>query len=127
MVVRPTPSLGSDKVPFEGVNAYAGETFIVPSKGKNVQGGKEYLRVLMSKQGARFFSQNTRALTTVMGAAEGLDLGTAFASVDQVVKAAGSNTFVAQYGDWYKKLNDDASNAIGAMLNKRSTPEEFMD
>ena len=128
MVIQPTPSLStSDKVPFQGIQGGGGEGFIVASKGKNVAGGKEFLRELLSKQGARFFSQNTRALSTVAGAAEGLDLGTAFASVDQAVKAAGSNTFVAQYGDWYKKLNDDASNAMGAMLNKRSTPEEFMD
>jgi N-acetylglucosamine transport system substrate-binding protein len=128
MVIQPTPSLtSSDKVPLQGIQGGGGEGFIVPSKGKNVAGGKEYLRELLSKQGARFFSQNTRALSTVAGAAEGLDLGTAFASVDQAVKAAGSNTFVAQYGDWYKKLNDDASNAMGAMLNKRSTPDEFMN
>jgi N-acetylglucosamine transport system substrate-binding protein len=127
MVIQPTPSVtASEKVAFQGIQGGGGEGFIVPSKGKNVPGGKEYLRELMSKQGARFFSQNTRALSTVVGAAEGLDLGTAFASVDQAVKAAGSNTFVAQYGDWYKKLNDEASNAIGAMLNKRSTPEQFM-
>jgi N-acetylglucosamine transport system substrate-binding protein len=128
MVIQPTPSVtSSEKVPFQGIQGGGGEGYIVPSQGKNVPGGKEFLRELLSKQGARFFSQNTRALSTVTGAAEGLDLGTAFASVDQAVKAAGSNTFVAQYGDWYKKLNDDASNAIGDMLNKRSTPEQFMD
>jgi len=127
MVIQPTPAVTtSDKVPFQGIQGGGGEGFIVPSKGKNVPGGKEYLRALMSKQGAKFFSQNTRALSSVAGAAEGLDLGTAFASVDQAVKAAGTNTFVAQYGDWYKKLNDDASNAMGSMLNKRSTPEQFM-
>ena len=127
MVIQPTPSIStSDKVPFTGIQGGGGEGFIVPSKGKNVAGGKEYLRALMSKQGARFFSQNTRALSTVVGAAEGLDLGTAFASVDQAVKAAGNNTFVAQYGDWYKKLNDDASNAMGEMLNKRSNPDQFI-
>jgi N-acetylglucosamine transport system substrate-binding protein len=128
MVIQPTPSVtASEKVPFQGIQGGGGEGFIVPAQGKNVAGGKEFLRELWSKQGARFFSQNTRALTTVVGAAEGLDLGTAFASVDQAVKAAGSNTFVAQYGSWYKKLSDDASNAIGDMLNKRSTPEQFMD
>jgi N-acetylglucosamine transport system substrate-binding protein len=128
MVIQPTPSVtASEKVPFQGIQGGGGEGYIVPSQGKNVEGGKEFLRELLSKQGARFFSQNTRALSTVTGAAEGLDLGTAFASVDQAVKTAGSNTFVAQYGDWYKKLNDDASNAIGDMLNKRSSPDQFMD
>ena len=126
MVVRPTPSLGGDKVPFEGVNAYAGETFIVPAKGKNVQGGKEYLRVLFSKQGARFFSQNTKALTVTLGSADGLDLGSAFASAQDVVKKAGNNTFVALYGTWYKKLADDVKDQMGAMLTKQITPEDFV-
>jgi N-acetylglucosamine transport system substrate-binding protein len=126
MVVRPTPSLGSDKVPFEGVNAYAGETFIVPAKGKNVQGGKEYLRILFSKQGARFFSQNTKALTVTVGSADGLDLGTAFASAQDVVNKAGTNTFVALYGTWYKKLSDDIKDQMGAMMTKQITPEEFV-
>jgi N-acetylglucosamine transport system substrate-binding protein len=127
MVCQPTPSLGGDKVPFTGIQAGGGEGFIVPSKGKNVAGGKEYLRVLYSKQGARFFSQNTRALSVVAGAADGLELGTAFASVDAAAKAAGNNTFVAQYGDWYQKLYNDSAAALGDMLNKRSKPEDFMN
>jgi N-acetylglucosamine transport system substrate-binding protein len=129
MVIKATPSVTSgDKLPQTGIQAAGGEGFIVPSKGKNVAGGKEYLRALMSKQGARFFSQNTRALSVVAGAADGLDLGTAFASADAAVKAAGQNTFVDQYGNggWYKKLYDDASNALGEMLNKRMTPDQFL-
>jgi N-acetylglucosamine transport system substrate-binding protein len=129
MVIKSTPSVTSaDKVPQTGIQAAGGEGFIVPSKGKNVAGGKEYLRALMSKQSARFFSQNTRALSVVAGAADGLDLGTAFASADTAVKAAGANTFVDQYGNggWYKKLYDDASNALGEMLNKRMTPDQFL-
>jgi N-acetylglucosamine transport system substrate-binding protein len=127
MVCQPTPSLGGDKVPFQGIQAGGGEGFIVPAKGKNVAGGKEYLRVLYSKQGARFFSQNTRALSVVAGAADGLDLGTAFASVADAAKAAGSNTFVAQYGDWYQKLYNDSSAALGDMLNKRSSVDDFLN
>jgi N-acetylglucosamine transport system substrate-binding protein len=49
MVIAPTPSLDGDQIPFEGIFAGAGETFIVPSQGKNVQGGKEWLRMLFSK------------------------------------------------------------------------------
>ena len=40
MVMAPTPSLGGDRVPFAGINAYAGEHLIVPAQAKNVQGGK---------------------------------------------------------------------------------------
>jgi N-acetylglucosamine transport system substrate-binding protein len=127
MVVKPTPSLNSgDRVPFEGIQAAAGETFIVPSKGKNVQGGKEYLRILFSRQGARFFSENTKSLTVVQGSAEGLDLGSAFASVKTASEAAGPNTFIAMYGTWYKKLSDDVKDQMGAMLTRKITPADFI-
>ena len=84
----------------------------MPSKGKNVAGGKEYLRVLKSKQGARFFSQNTRALSVVAG--QPTDSTWARRShLCDAAKGAGSNTFVAQYGDWYQKLYNDASRRAG--------------
>ena len=93
MVVAPTPSLAGDQIPFEGIFAGAGEPFIVPSQGKNVQGGKEWLRLLFSKEGGRFFAESTKSLRVVIGSGEGLDLGTAFASTQEAIAAAGENTF----------------------------------
>jgi N-acetylglucosamine transport system substrate-binding protein len=127
MVVKPVPSLSAnDKVPFEGIQASAGETFIVPSKAKNVQGGKELLRILFSTQGARFFSQNTRALTVVQGSAEGLDLGSAFASVQAAADAAGPNRFTYLFGTWYAQMRDNIKDQLGAMMTKKITPAEFV-
>lgn len=127
MVVKPTPSLSaSEKVPFEGIQSAAGEGFIVPAKGKNVAGGKEYLRILFSKQGARFFSENTKSLTVVQGSADDLKLGSAFESVRAANTAAGPNTFIAQYGTWYKKLGDEARDQMGALLTKQIKPADFM-
>ncbi|MBX6341358.1 MAG: carbohydrate ABC transporter, N-acetylglucosamine/diacetylchitobiose-binding protein, partial [Thermomicrobiaceae bacterium] len=128
MVVKPTPRLSAnDKLPFEAIQASAGETFIVPSKAKNVQGGKEFLRILFSKQGARFFAQNTKSLTVVLGSADGLELGSAFASVKEASEKAGNNTFIALYPTWYRKLYDEARNQLGAMLTKQIKPDEFLD
>ena len=56
MVVAPSPSLADDVLPFSAIGAWAGENFHVSEHGKNVQGGKEWLRMLFSKEGARFFS-----------------------------------------------------------------------
>ena len=128
MVVAPTPSLPGDKVPFEGIIASAGEPFIVPAEGKNVAGGKEWLRLLFSKEGGRFFAENTRSLSVVVGSGDGLDLGTAFASTQASITAAGTNTFpTARYGDWYKDLADEAKNQMAALLQKQSSIEEFQD
>lgn len=127
MVVAPSPSLANDVLPFEAISAWAGENFIVPAQGKNVQGGKEWLRILFSKQGARFFSENTKALTVVQGAADGLDLGPAFASAQQALAAAGENTIQARYDGWYKPLADTAKDQIGELLNGRASVEDVMN
>ncbi|MGI8688509.1 MAG: N-acetylglucosamine/diacetylchitobiose ABC transporter substrate-binding protein [Thermomicrobiales bacterium] len=127
MTVASVPSLPNDKIPFEGIDSAAGEGFLVPSKGKNVPGGKEYLRMLFSKQGARFFSQNTKSLTVVQGAADGLELGTAFASVNKLIQAAGKNTYSGtKYAGWYKALDDESKNQMGALLTKQIKVDDYI-
>jgi N-acetylglucosamine transport system substrate-binding protein len=126
MVVAPTPSLDGDKLPFEAIIATAGEPFIVPSQGKNVQGGKEWLRLLFSKEGGRFFAENTKSLSVVMGSGDGLDLGTAFASTQEAITNAGQNTFpTARYQSWYKDLQDESRFQLLALMQKQISIEEF--
>lgn len=128
MVVKPVPSLtADDALPFEAVQAAAGEDFIVFSQANNVQGGKEYLRMLFSQEGARFFSEATRSLTVVLGAADDLDLGTAFASVEEAIAAAGDNTFVANYGGWYADLDEEVQRQFNLLMTGQTTPEEVSE
>ncbi|MBW3633887.1 MAG: N-acetylglucosamine/diacetylchitobiose ABC transporter substrate-binding protein [Chloroflexi bacterium] len=127
MVVAPTPSLPGDKIPFTGIFAGGGEPFIVPSQGKNVQGGKEWLRLLFSKESGRFFAESTRSLSTVIGSGEGLDLGTAFASAQEAIAAAGENTYVTRYQDWYTEFGDEVKNQMAELLQMRISIEEFQD
>jgi N-acetylglucosamine transport system substrate-binding protein len=125
MTVMPVPNLTTDDaLPFSAVQAAAGEDFIVFAQGKNVQGGKEYLRMLFSQEGARFFSEATKSLTAVIGAAEGLDLGTAFKSVEEAIAAAGDNQFVARYGAWYADLNEESTLQFGNLVTGQATAEE---
>ncbi len=128
MVVQPVPSLtAEDALPFSAVQAAAGEDFIVFSQGANVQGGKEYLRMLFSQEGARFFSEATKSLTAVVGAAEGLDLGTAFASVETAIAEAGENQFVARYAGWYADLDEESRLQMGNLLTGGATVEEVSE
>ncbi|MEA2530186.1 MAG: N-acetylglucosamine transport system substrate-binding protein [Thermomicrobiales bacterium] len=127
MVVAPTPSLPGDKVPFEGIFAGAGEPFIVPSQGKNVQGGKEWLRLLFSREGGAKFAELTSSLSVVKGSGEGLDLGTAFASTQAAIAAAGANTFSARYPGWYPSFRDDAKLVLAELLQKRISIEDFQN
>ncbi len=125
MVIAPTPSLPGDKIPFTGIFAGGGEPFIVPSQGKNVAGGMEWMRLLFSQEGGRVFAESTRSLTTVAGSGEGLDLGTAFASTQEVIAAAGENTYVTQYQDWYTEFGDEVKAQLAALLQMQISIEEF--
>src|SRR5215217_5925823 len=127
MAIAPTPSLPGDKIPFEGIFAGGGEPFIVPSKGKNVQGGKEWLRLLFSKEGGKFFAESTKSLSTVVGSGEGLALGSAFASTQEAIAAAGGNTYVTRYQDWYKQFGEDVKAQMAELLQKQISIEEFQD
>ena len=127
MVVRPTPSLADDVLPFSAIGAWAGEEFHVSEQGQNVQGGKEWLRLLFSKEGARFFSESTSALTVVVDAAEGLDLGPAFASAQEALANAGENTISAQYSTWYPTLDTESRDQMGALLTGQISVEDYMN
>jgi N-acetylglucosamine transport system substrate-binding protein len=127
MVVAPSPSLAGDVLPFETISVWAGENFFVTAQGKNVQGGKEWLRILFSKQGARFFSENTKALTVVQGAADDLELGPAVDSAKAAIANAGTNTVQARYDGWYTPLANAARDAFGELLTGRTSVEDFQN
>jgi N-acetylglucosamine transport system substrate-binding protein len=114
-------------VPFEGIFAGAGEPFIVPSEGKNVQGGKEWLRLLYSREGGRTFTELTQNLSVVKGAADDVEVGIPTASVQQAIAAAGENTFTSRYGGWYPDFNNEAKAELAALLQGEITVEEFQN
>jgi N-acetylglucosamine transport system substrate-binding protein len=128
MVVAPIPSLEGDQLPFEAIFATAGEPFIVPAQGKNVQGGKEWLRLLFSKEGGSFFAESTNSLSVVVGSGDGLDLGSSFSSTQEAIANAGANTLgAARFQGWYKDLYDEARFQLGALLQKQISIEEYQD
>lgn len=127
MRVNPVPSLtAEDALPFEAIQASAGEDFIVFSQANNVQGGKEWLRLLFSVEGARFFSEATKSLTVVTGAAEGLDLGSAFASVEEAIVNAGADTFVSRWGGWYADLDEQSQISFNELMTGVITPDDLV-
>lgn len=126
MVVAPIPSLDGDQIPFEGIFAGAGEPFIVPEQGKNQAGGKEWLRLLFSKAGGKAFSELTKNLSVVNGAADDVEFGIPTASVQAALQAAGSNVFESRYSSWYKDLGDAAKLAMASLLQKQSSIDDFI-
>ncbi|WP_262286165.1 N-acetylglucosamine/diacetylchitobiose ABC transporter substrate-binding protein [Micromonospora sp. MA102] len=129
MTIAPTPSLGSgDKLPFEAIRGTAGEPFMVPSKAKNVAGGLEYFRMMLSKKGAQDFTKKVASLTVVAGATDGVELPFGLTSVVKALETSGSNGFNWVYNNYYRKLERELVDAAcGEFFSGRSTPAAFLD
>ncbi|MDH2413730.1 N-acetylglucosamine/diacetylchitobiose ABC transporter substrate-binding protein [Nocardioides sp. CER19] len=104
----PTPTSDtSSSMPYEAIRAGAGEPFVVPSQGKNVAGGKEILRAMLSKDAATNFSKTRLAPTIVKGIVPADGFGsTALVSQTSMLDSAGDNIFNYQFVDYYG-LNTD--------------------
>ena len=84
----------NSKLPWEALHSTAGEGYIVPSQGKNVAGGKEFLRAMLSKDAAVNFAKTKLSSTIVKGTVPADGFGsTALQSQIKMLEAAGSNIF----------------------------------
>jgi len=127
MKFLPMPSLPGDKLPFEAIRAGAGEPFIVPSKAKNVAGGLEFLRKMLTKEGSAKFAQAANSLTCLKdGVGPEVQLKPGTASTVVSLKAAGDNTFNFQYPNTASKFDEDLQNASGELMAKRIGPDEWI-
>ena len=129
MSAHPTPSLTtSDKLPFEAIRGTGSEPFVVPAKAKNQRGGLEYLRVMLSREGAADFTRKVSSLTVVAGSSAGIDLPPGLTTVTKLIEASGSNTFNWLYNSYYRKLERELVNAACAdMFAKRITAAEWVN
>ncbi|GIJ43547.1 carbohydrate ABC transporter, N-acetylglucosamine/diacetylchitobiose-binding protein [Virgisporangium aliadipatigenens] len=128
MAVSPVPSLSTgDRLPFEAIRGAGSEPFVVPAKAKNLRGGLEYLRVMLSKRGASDFTTRVNSLTSVRGATSSTP-APGLTSVTKLLDAAGTNTFTWLYNSYYRKLEREFVNAACAdMFAKRINAQQFVD
>ena len=99
-----------------------------PAKGKNVNGGLEYLRIMLSKRGAQDFTRRVSSLTCVKGGAEGATLPPGLTSVVKALAASGANGFNWVYQNFYRKLEREFIDAAcGDLLTMRINPSQFVD
>jgi N-acetylglucosamine transport system substrate-binding protein len=125
--VIPIPSVtASDKLPQTAIYAAAGEMYYASSKGKNPRGGMEYLRHMLSKEGAAGFTKLTKVLTVVQGAADGLTISPGLTSGNELLKAAGTNFFGYRWPDLYKKLDVEAQAATNELMYEGGTADKFV-
>ncbi|MEV0589003.1 N-acetylglucosamine/diacetylchitobiose ABC transporter substrate-binding protein [Nonomuraea sp. NPDC050310] len=127
--IAPFPSVtASDAMPYGAIQVGSGEVFFVAAKGKNPQAGLEYLRVMLSKEGAKGFVEKTKNLTIVNGSAEGVDLPPGLQSAAKATDAAGQNVITsARFEGWYKELFDYAWAQQNILFGGRMTVDEYLD
>jgi N-acetylglucosamine transport system substrate-binding protein len=125
--VMPLPSVTtSDQLPATAINAAASEMYFATAKGKNPQGGKEYLRAMLSKEAALGFTKLTKSLTVVAGAAEGLTISPGLTAANKMLTAAGKDVFVGYlFDNWYKKLDDESRSAVNELMFKGGDAQKF--
>jgi N-acetylglucosamine transport system substrate-binding protein len=104
----PEMTVSSDSsLPYEALHSAAGEPFVVPSKGKNVAGGKELLRAMLSNDAATNFAKTRLAPTIVKGTVPADGFGsTALVSQTDMLKGAGTNVFTWNFVDLYGTNTD---------------------
>jgi N-acetylglucosamine transport system substrate-binding protein len=108
MTGAPEPVVSSDsKLPWEAIHSTAGEGYIIPSQGKNVAGGKEFMRAMLSKEAAVNFAKTKFASTIVKGTVPADGFGsTALLSQIKLLEGAGSNVFTFNFVDLYGTNTD---------------------
>jgi N-acetylglucosamine transport system substrate-binding protein len=97
----------SPTFPYTALHSTAGEPYIVPSKAKNVAGGKELLRIMLSKEAATNFAKTKLASTIVKGTVPEDGFGsTALQSQTKMLSDAGSNIFTWNFVSLYGTNKD---------------------
>ncbi|GGI03011.1 hypothetical protein ACFFGR_21545 [Arthrobacter liuii] len=104
----PVPMVTSgSKFPYEAMHSASAEAYIVPSQAKNVPGGKELLRTMLSKDAATNFAKQQLASTIVKGTVPADGFGsTALVSQTKMLEAAGSKILTWGFVDVYGMNKD---------------------
>ena len=108
MTGAPEPTVdSSSSLPYTALHSAAGEPFVIPSQGKNVAGGKELLRVMLSKEAATNFAKTKLAPTVVKDTVPADGFGsTALVSQTKMLGDAGQDIFSWQFVDYYGMNKD---------------------
>ena len=92
----------SSAMPYTAMHSTAGEPFVIPSQAKNVAGGKELLRTMLSKEAATNFAKEKLAPTIVKGTVPADGFGsTALVSQSEMLTDAGTDVFTWGFVDLY--------------------------
>ncbi|MEV6981799.1 N-acetylglucosamine/diacetylchitobiose ABC transporter substrate-binding protein [Sphaerisporangium sp. NPDC051017] len=124
----PLPSFSqSDALPYGTLHSRPGEEFFVAAKSANPRAGMEYMRAMLSKEGAGKFSELVSTLTVVKGAADGRTLKPGLRSAAGRLQEAGENVTYFRFRQWYKELHDEVAAATGQLMAGRLQVAQWAD
>ncbi|WP_166350442.1 N-acetylglucosamine/diacetylchitobiose ABC transporter substrate-binding protein [Phytoactinopolyspora limicola] len=130
LAMMPDPLLSTDAVlPVETLRATAGEPYFVPAQANNPRAGMEYMRAMISLDGARGFTETVTSLTSVVGGSEGVELeAPGLSSAQAALEAAGENIINWLYPTWYPTMeNPGIDQATGALLRGAVDVDEWVE
>lgn len=105
------------------ISAGGEEPFVVPKNAKNLPGAYEYLRIMLSQEGAQVFGDTVQAATVV----KGVDLDNPAAQMTDALVSNPDDLFQPRFRFWYTKMNEEVRPALGSLMSGESTPEQFID
>jgi N-acetylglucosamine transport system substrate-binding protein len=126
----PDPLLSSDSVmPYESLFARAGEPFFIPADSAHPEAGMEYMRAMLSQEGASGFTDMTNSLTSVLGAADDVEFeAPGLTSAAQRLSDAGTNVVNYRWDGWYPSMNNpDIDSLTGELLAGRIDAQEWAE
>ncbi|GAB3154512.1 N-acetylglucosamine/diacetylchitobiose ABC transporter substrate-binding protein [Micromonospora sonneratiae] len=126
--MMPVPSLtASDKLSAAAVRATAGEGYFVSAKSKNPRGGMEYMRQMLSKAGAKGFTEVVKAPSVVSGGAGDYEFPPGVKSSQAALAAAGKDVVNLFFDGWYKELDKEARTATNELMFGRIKADAFVE
>jgi N-acetylglucosamine transport system substrate-binding protein len=105
------------------ISAGGEEPFIVPEKAANKPGAYEYLRMMLSREGAQVFGDTVQAATVV----EGVELDNLAARLTNELVSNPDDLFQPRFRFWYSTMNEEVRPALGALMSGENTPDQFID
>jgi N-acetylglucosamine transport system substrate-binding protein len=126
VVYARVPGFKDGKGDLKAASANGGEQYFVPAKAKNVKPGMEFLRILLSKNSAKWFGENTKSIMAVAGALEGAKVTPGMQSAIDVGTSSGGLSIRRFVDHWYKPIGDALENNTGLILTGKIKPADFV-
>ena len=125
--VAPVPTLtAAPALPIAAIHSAPTEQFLVPKEAANPAGGKELLRVLLSKDAAEAFARTNLIPTVVRGSVPADVESTSLASQTALLADAGEHVFDWRFTDYYG-LGEDTNEVWGRFLRGRIGASELAE